>query len=896
MPLQPVAAHREQSHRASAEYRQLAADHAETQRQLETVRAELEKRTREFNSAKSKRDALAKELKELKPKSTDRGKIEKIKSSSVYDAHAKNIADDLQRFDRLDIIPLLMRAITKLEKHFEIKLFALIPADPRFYATYNEIIDARDAAIHKRLTSLLDGDTFSLMRLICKISKRECHLMYQVFKWQHHADGTKTRNLLGPDSKYPAPALFDVASIEASETRAAEASKLVLREHADGRGADISGKPGGLDQAIYNALESTKTDRTRGMATKGTADDPHMGILTGDGAGLSGSLSGVRVAFVPGSTRGLNQSSLDVTNLLMYAESRKAEDYVILRARLANLLPDLLRLYKDPVLVINGERTDIHIRIVLTGDKPFIRHVLGLVSQNADAFGRPYCDCHDIDLYYFLHDTRTHYGDGTLPFDELCIRAHVPPWQARREEEPAQWTMTCKCCKQTWGSHDRGLERLQADRTRKENLSDVDRRKEDEKHVAAHHGQAFDHPPLLPCHYVIFDPMHGMHMEGNVLFDEAIHQHFLVESPEPEVMELLQKKQTEINELWSKAHLPKLTLWGKDQTGAHAHAMNGPTFKAVMRNVPLLTQSFEIMADVYELMDAKKLTPELDPKELDRVPVPVEKSKRKSNGGKKQQKQQRKKKKARGSAFAEVEQSDEEEAEDAHPANEDNEDEDEVPNQDATSAPPPVTPEAVRSLTYGQRVGAALVAYFRLYEWMHDDHNTLIDSPTVPGELERRDSRADTAVRLALDLQRGMIALIGTHRRRTYAHDLVYGMRNLYRLLGRPWNGSTEGNEHAHQDMKQFYLHLSCHSSKRGGDIFQVLRLLTVKQMSLRLHAARVLPCSAYAAMRANTILAKEAAKEKDVKGLKMYKEDKKMAEGREAVQMQLCAPCEREG
>ena len=31
----------------------------------------------------------------------------------------------------------------------------------------------------------------------------------------------------------------------------------------------------------------------------------------------------------------------------------------------------------------------------------------------------------DKDLYNFLHDTRTHYGDGTMPFDELCIRAHV---------------------------------------------------------------------------------------------------------------------------------------------------------------------------------------------------------------------------------------------------------------------------------------------------------------------------------------------------------------------------------------------------------------------------------------------------------------------------------------
>jgi len=101
-----------------------------------------------------------------------------------------------------------------------------------------------------------------------------------------------------------------------------------------------------------------------------------------------------------------------------------------------------------------------------------------------------------------------------------------------------------------------------------------------------------------------------------------------------------------------------------------------------------------------------------------------------------------------------------------------------------------------------------------------------------------------------------MIALIGTHRRRTYSHDLVYGMHVLYKLFGRPWNAATEGNEHAHQDMKRFFLHLTCHSSKGENDCLQTLRLLTVKQQTLRLWAHRVLPASEYAAMRANALCA----------------------------------------
>eukprot|EP00966_Prymnesium_polylepis_P108846 2519344-Prymnesium_polylepis.1 len=65
-----------------------------------------------------------------------------------------------------------------------------------------------------------------------------------------------------------------------------------------------------------------------------------------------------------------------------------------------------------------------------------------------------------------------------------------------------------------------------------------------------------------------------------------------------------------------------------------------------------------------------------------------------------------------------------------------------------------------------------------------------------------------------------MIDLIGEHRRRAYAHDLYYGMHQLYALYGKPWHGSTEGGEHAldaHQEVKKMFAHLSCHSKAHAS-------------------------------------------------------------------------------
>ena len=125
-----------------------------------------------------------------------------------------------------------------------------------------------------------------------------------------------------------------------------------------------------------------------------------------------------------------------------------------------------------------------------------------------------------------------------------------------------------------------------------------------------------------------------------------------------------------------------------------------------------------------------------------------------------------------------------------------------------------------------------------------------------------------------------MLALIGSHRRRTYAHDLVYGIHQLYMLFGKPWNAATEGSEHAHQDMKQFFHSMATHSpSGKHCDCYQVLRLTIVKREQLREHAASVLPHTKYAAMRANRVLAEQSVavegkawrKDAGPKGLKCW-------------------------
>ena len=170
------------------------------------------------------------------------------------------------------------------------------------------------------------------------------------------------------------------------------------------------------------------------------------------------------------------------------------------------------------------------------------------------------------------------------------------------------------------------------------------------------------------------------------------------------------------------------------------------------------------------------------------------------------------------------------------------------------------------AVTYTQRVAAAFCCVLVFYDFIHSGH-TRKASDVDPAE---RFQMAETAVAYAVDMQRAMLALIGTHRRRTYSHDFVYGLHMLYRLFSKPWNAATEGNEHAHQDMKFFFAHLTCHSSKQSCDTMQVLRLLTVAQHMKQKWAHTVLPNTKYACMRAHIPQLNADIKE--------YAQDEKMA------------------
>lgn len=156
-----------------------------------------------------------------------------------------------------------------------------------------------------------------------------------------------------------------------------------------------------------------------------------------------------------------------------------------------------------------------------------------------------------------------------------------------------------------------GRQKLEALDSKVAGWSESTRTNELRKHARLHVGQMLRRAPLLPVHHFVFDIMHGVHNEANVLLDEAVHKHLMVDSPSPEVKKIIADAQEQINALWKAASLPKFIQFGRDQQGAHSHALNGPCFKAVWRKPDLLIKTIHVMKPVYDLLEAEKLTPAL---------------------------------------------------------------------------------------------------------------------------------------------------------------------------------------------------------------------------------------------------------------------------------------------
>jgi|TARA_B110000046_G_scaffold97300_2_gene105010 hypothetical protein len=377
-----------------------------------------------------------------------------------------------------------------------------------------------------------------------------------------------------------------------------------------------------------------------------------------------------------------------------------------------------------------------------------------------------------------------------------------------------------------------------------------------------------------------------------------VHQHLIVESPDKEVMQVIQRTTADINALWKSVYLPKVILFGVDEKGQHSHACNGPTAKAVLRHKSLLIETIKKMQPVYAMLERGLYSPG---QKVQKVKVVGRSAEKGGKGGKKGKKGEgeltkevkKKHKKIRGVDFGDVCVDPEPETTAAKGGeassdalNWENVETCELCEVVSGGELPDELRDAERAqtqLTYTQRVGAAFVSYITFYVYLHANHGVKASevSPTA------RTTAAEEAVKLSLDMQRAMLALIGTHRRRTYAHDFVYGMHQVYSLFAKPWNASTEGSEHAHQDMKKYFHHLCCHNAKsEHGSCYQVLRLRTVKTQLLKDFASMLLPWSEYAAMRANMVCGDQNATtaERDrkrkhhhatgaVKGEKKYKE-----------------------
>lgn len=243
--------------------------------------------------------------------------VGKLKRSDACTRHAKRIVQVLDRYDPADRAKLLMSAL-RISSGDGRDLREDILETQAFKRLLKKLHDARDLAIVKHLKAeVYTADAFSMLRLLIGMSKRECGLTQQCFKHIRKPDGRKRHFRLMTDSKQFPPAIFSLPEIVAYEKTAEEASQLELQGHADGCGADVAGKENSIDRVIVNELQF-KHARHGGMATKGTYDDPHLWLTTGDGAGLSAMYSGIRVGLVPGSTEYLNQSANDVSTILFY--------------------------------------------------------------------------------------------------------------------------------------------------------------------------------------------------------------------------------------------------------------------------------------------------------------------------------------------------------------------------------------------------------------------------------------------------------------------------------------------------------------------------------------------------------------------------------------------------
>jgi hypothetical protein len=290
-----------------------------------------------------------------------------------------------------------------------------------------------------------------LAKMTQRISGRRTSWMNSLFKFDHSArtesgERVRTMERMMEDSSVRAPELFPVKKLKelmADKLVGPDGLSINIQD-ADHAGAQVRD----VAAAMLGALDSAEGSTCGGMATAGTAADPHWVNLSMDGANVSRAKTGVRVVLYPGSVEKMNQSVHGIRNISEYQAVSAAEAYETLVARTAHLRPQLLKIYRDKYIT-RADGTRVYVRLMLTADKSGLAHLLGRCSINHDAFGMQ-CGCCDSqdELLNLTKPPMTHF-DGTT-YEIRSARAHVAEWEALGLQEPPDWTVYCDCCKKTY--------------------------------------------------------------------------------------------------------------------------------------------------------------------------------------------------------------------------------------------------------------------------------------------------------------------------------------------------------------------------------------------------------------------------------------------------------------
>lgn len=382
---------------------------------------------------------------------------------------------------------------------------------------------------------------------------------------------------------------------------------------------------------------------------------------------------------------------------------------------------------------------------------------------------------------------------------------------------------------QVWTKAEVLAKRLEVDQ-----MTGAQREAFDETWSKENAGQWFGYFPAVPYHHVVTDMLHLNLNQWNDAITEAFHSH-------------LDEKQ------YTEADVKTMVAATTDKLNARikasglgfrfdekAKALNGPKLKDLIRAGDLLIDMVEIMEPLYNLREAKdhpavKPKP-LSPEELEAATAaaaeaaaaaPPKKAtgrpvKAKRRGGFSVNRPvvlpaaaAREGDQTRGGAG---------EAGPGGPAGMPACGEcaqegagDAAGSRDAGDESAPIT--------YKDRVCTMFYMLMEMWTFTHQhQHDTSKITPDM------RKQRAVEAGKIGRATELAMLECIGTKRRRTYGHDTIYGIPHLFLLLGKPYLGATEGNEHAHQDMKKYFSRMASKSSKKYPAVQQVMDMLIQKQ------------------------------------------------------------------